>query len=94
MGRSTWARRHRSPRSRSGLLGLAALFCLLRAGRGLTVLDRVVALDLFVVVLAAASIVHTAGLRAELPDVVLLVIALPAFVGSASVARFAERRRR
>ncbi|HXV94678.1 MAG TPA: monovalent cation/H+ antiporter complex subunit F [Pseudonocardia sp.] len=76
------------------LLALAALFCLVRAMRGPTALDRVIALDVFLVVVAAVIIVRTAGPQAELTVAVLLVIALLAFVGSASVARLVERRRR
>lgn len=74
------------------LIGLSALFCVIRALRGPTALDRVVALDLFLVVLAAGIIVRHAGPQAQLPVVVLLVIALLAFVGSASVARLVERQ--
>lgn len=77
-----------------GLLGLGALFCLIRAVRGPTALDRVIALDVFLVVIAAGIVVWSAGPRAELTGVVLLVIALLAFVGSASVARLVERRER
>ncbi|HVL84720.1 MAG TPA: monovalent cation/H+ antiporter complex subunit F [Pseudonocardia sp.] len=76
------------------LLGLGALFCLIRAVLGPTALDRVVALDVFLVVVAAGIVVRFAGPQAELTVVVLLVIALLAFVGSASVARLVERRER
>ena len=76
------------------LLGLAGVFCLVRAALGPTALDRVVALDVFLVVVAAGILVRFAGPQAELSVVVLLVIALLAFTGSASVARLVERRRR
>jgi multicomponent Na+:H+ antiporter subunit F len=76
------------------LVGIGGLLCLIRAVRGPTALDRVVALDVFLVVIAAGVVVRTAGPQAELTVVVLLVIALLAFAGSASVARLVERRQR
>ncbi|MGQ0573538.1 MAG: monovalent cation/H+ antiporter complex subunit F [Pseudonocardia sp.] len=76
------------------LLGIGALCCLVRAVLGPTALDRVVALDVFLVVVAAGILVRFAGPQAELSVVVLLVIALLAFAGSASVARLVERRQR
>lgn len=74
------------------LLGLAALFCLVRAVLGPTALDRIVALDVFLVVVAAGIMVRFAGGQGQLPVVVLLVVALLAFVGSASAARLVEGR--
>ncbi|HZG89093.1 MAG TPA: monovalent cation/H+ antiporter complex subunit F [Pseudonocardia sp.] len=76
------------------LLGFAGVFCLIRAVLGPTALDRVVALDVFLVVVAGGIVVRFAGPQAELNVVVLLVIALLAFAGSASVARLVERRQR
>jgi multicomponent Na+:H+ antiporter subunit F len=76
------------------LLGLAGLFCLIRAMLGPTALDRIIALDVFLVVMAGGILVRFAGPQAELSVVLLLVIAMLAFVGSASAARLVERRRR
>ena len=71
-----------------GLLGTGALLALFRLGRGPSLLDRVVATDTFLVIIAAGLAVH-AGLQRD-PTVVpvLVVVSLLAFVGSVSVARY------
>jgi multicomponent Na+:H+ antiporter subunit F len=71
-----------------GLLGAGALLALVRLGLGPSLLDRVVATDTLLVVIAAGLAVH-AGLERD-PTVVpvLVVVSLLAFVGSVSVARY------
>jgi multicomponent Na+:H+ antiporter subunit F len=71
-----------------GLLGTGALLALVRLGRGPSLLDRVVATDTLLVIIAAGLAVH-AGLERD-PTVVpvLVVVSLLAFVGSVSVARY------
>jgi multicomponent Na+:H+ antiporter subunit F len=71
-----------------GMLGVGALLALVRLGIGPSLLDRVVATDTLLVIIAAGLAVH-AGLRRD-PTVVpvLVVVSLLAFVGSVSVARY------
>jgi multicomponent Na+:H+ antiporter subunit F len=71
-----------------GMLGVGALLALVRLGMGPSLLDRVVATDTLLVIIAAGLAVH-AGLERD-PTVVpvLVVVSLLAFVGSVSVARY------
>ena len=71
-----------------GMLGAGALLALVRLARGPSLLDRVVATDILLVIIAAGLGVH-ATLRQD-PTVVpvLVVVSLLAFVGSVSVARY------
>ena len=71
-----------------GLLGGGAMLALIRLGMGPSLLDRVVATDTLLVIIAAGLAVH-AGLQRD-PTVVpvLVVVSLLAFVGSVSVARY------
>ncbi len=71
-----------------GMLGTGALLALIRLGAGPSLLDRVVATDTLLVIIAAGLAVH-AGLQRD-PTVVpvLVVVSLLAFVGSVSVARY------
>jgi multicomponent Na+:H+ antiporter subunit F len=71
-----------------GLLGTGAMLSLIRLGIGPSLLDRVVATDTLLVIIAAGLAVH-AGLQRD-PTVVpvLVVVSLLAFVGSVSVARY------
>lgn len=73
-------------------LSLAAGAALVRLVLGPTVPDRIVALDnlLYVVVLGIAVAAATTGEGVFLG--VLVAVALLAFVGTATVARFVERR--
>ncbi|MGY1812728.1 monovalent cation/H+ antiporter complex subunit F [Blastococcus sp. SYSU D00820] len=71
-----------------GLVGAGALLALVRLARGPSLLDRVVATDTLLVIIAVGLAVH-AGLSRD-PTVVpvLVVVALLAFVGSVSIARY------
>lgn len=73
-------------------LTVAAAAALLRLCLGPTVPDRIVALDnlLYVVALGLAVAAATTGSGAFLG--VLVAVSLLAFVGTATVARFVERR--
>jgi multicomponent Na+:H+ antiporter subunit F len=77
-----------------GLLTAAGVLTLVRLFRGPHALDRVAALDVFVVLLVAAASVSVAfyGEGTNVP--LLVAFALLAFVGSASAARLTERRER
>jgi multicomponent Na+:H+ antiporter subunit F len=71
-----------------GMLGGGALMALVRLGRGPSLLDRVVATDTLLVIIAAGLAVHAALQRDPTVVPVLVVVSLLAFVGSVSVARY------
>jgi multicomponent Na+:H+ antiporter subunit F len=71
-----------------GLIGGGAVLALVRLARGPSLLDRVVATDVLLVIIAAGLAVY-AGLAQDPTLVpVLVVVSLLAFVGSVSVARY------
>ena len=70
------------------LIGGGALLALVRLARGPSLLDRVVATDTLLVIIAAALAVHAALQRDPTLVPVLVVVSLLAFVGSVSVARY------
>ncbi len=71
-----------------GMLGGGALLALTRLARGPSLLDRVVATDTLLVIVAAGLAVHAALQRDPTLVPVLVVVSLLAFVGSVSVARY------
>jgi multicomponent Na+:H+ antiporter subunit F len=76
-----------------GMLAVAAILTLLRAVRGgVSLADRVVALDVFLTIIvtgiAAAAIRSDSALFLD----VLVVVSLLGFVATITVARFIERR--
>ena len=71
-----------------GLLGAGALLALVRLGLGPSLLDRVVATDTLLVIIAAGLAVHAGLARDPTLVPVLVVVSLLAFVGSVSVARY------
>jgi multicomponent Na+:H+ antiporter subunit F len=76
------------------MLGLAAALTLYRLLRGPSTLDRVVALDVFVVLTVVAAAVYVAVYRDGSNIPLLAAVALVGFVGSVSAARLAVRRER
>jgi multicomponent Na+:H+ antiporter subunit F len=70
------------------LLGGGALLAVVRLARGPSLLDRVVASDVLLVIVAAGLAVHSALFRDPTLVPVLVVVSLLAFVGSVSVARY------
>ena len=70
------------------LIGGGALLALIRLARGPSLLDRVVATDTLLVIISAGLAVHAAITRDPTVVPVLVVVALLAFVGSVSVARY------
>ena len=70
------------------LLGGGALLALIRLARGPSLLDRVVATDTLLVIIAASLAVHAALERDPTVVPVLVVVSLLAFVGSVSIARY------
>lgn len=77
-----------------GLLGLAGALTVYRLLRGPSTLDRVVALDVFVVLSVVAAAVYVAAYRDGSNIPLLAAVALVGFVGSVAAARLAVRRER
>lgn len=71
------------------LLGLTGLLCLVRIVRGPTMLDRTVAADVFVAACVGAIGVEAAVSRNTVTLPILVSLALVAFLGSVSIARYA-----
>lgn len=75
-----------------GGLVLAALLCVVRLVRGSSVADRIVALDLLLVVTVSGIAVTAAATGSGAFLDALVVAALLGFIGTITVARFMERR--
>lgn len=73
------------------LIGAGALASLVRLLLGPTLADRVVATDLLLTLLMVAAAVETARTGEPTYLVVMVVIAVVGFLGTASVARYLER---
>lgn len=69
------------------LLSLAALASLVRILRGPTILDRIVGLDMLVVVIVSGIAVEGAWRRQSANIVLLVVVALLGFLSSLAVVR-------
>ena len=76
------------------MLCLAGVLTLVRLLRGPDTLDRIAALDVFVVLIVAAAAVYVAIHRDGSNIPLLAAVALLGFVGSATATRLAERRER
>ncbi|MGH4011441.1 MAG: monovalent cation/H+ antiporter complex subunit F [Pseudonocardiaceae bacterium] len=76
------------------LLCLAGALTLTRLLLGPTTLDRIAALDVFVILTVAAVAVYVAIYRDGSNIPLLAAVALLGFVGSATAARLAQRRER
>ncbi len=75
-----------------GILALAVLLALYRAVIGPSILDRVLALDVVLAIIAAALVLNMI-VNHHLDNLILLVvISLVGFIGSVSVARFVTDR--
>ena len=74
------------------LLGLAAALALVRAVRGPNLVDRIVALDLVLLLVAGGLAAHAAREGSQLFVGAVIVVALVAFAGTVIVARFIEWR--
>ncbi len=74
------------------ILCSAAGLTLIRLLRGPSTLDRIAALDVFVILAVAATAVYIAFYRDGSNIPLLASVALLGFVGSASATRLAERR--
>jgi len=76
------------------MVGVAAALALVRLLRGPTTLDRVVALDVVVVLTVVAAGVYVGYYRDGSNIPLLAAVALVGFVGSAAAARLTVRRER
>lgn len=75
------------------LLALAAIIALVRVVRpGTSLADRVIALDLILLIIVMGIAVSAVGTRSSVYFDVLVVVSLLGFVGTITVARFIERR--
>lgn len=70
------------------LLGITAALCVIRLARGPSVLDRLVAMDMLLAVVAGGLGAYCAYTRDSTAVPVLVIVALLGFVGSVSVTRF------
>lgn len=76
------------------MLLAAGALTLVRLFRGPDTVDRIAALDVFVVLIVAATAVYVAYYRDGSNIALLVAFSLVAFVGSATAVRLAERRER
>ena len=76
------------------LLVASGALTLVRLLRGPDTLDRVVALDVFVILVVVAAAVYVAWYADGSNIPLLAAVALTGFVGSATAARLVERRER
>jgi multicomponent Na+:H+ antiporter subunit F len=74
-----------------GMLSAAALLTVARLLKGPSTLDRIAALDVFVVLIVAGSAVYIAIHRDGATVPLIAAVALVGFVGSATAARLVER---
>ena len=74
------------------VLGAAALVAAIRLIRGPTLADRMLALDLVLVLVGSMAAVEAARQGTEYLVPVLVVLTLVAFIGTVIVARYIERR--
>lgn len=73
-------------------LAVSAVLCLVRLIRGRSLADRIVALDVLLIIIAIGIAVDAARTRRGTYLDALLVVTLIAFIGTTAVARFIERR--
>jgi multicomponent Na+:H+ antiporter subunit F len=76
------------------MLSVSGLLTLVRLLRGPDTIDRIVALDVFVILIVAAAAVYVAYYQDGTTIPLLLAVALLGFVGSASATRLVERKGR
>jgi multicomponent Na+:H+ antiporter subunit F len=76
------------------MLCVAGVLTVVRLLRGPDTLDRIAALDVFVVLIVAAVAVYVAWYREGSNVPLLAAVALLGFVGSSTAARLVERRGR
>lgn len=77
-----------------GMIAIAGVLVLIRMALGPTMLNRVVAMDLFIAIMVCGLGLEAALNRHSTTLPILVVLSLVGFVGSVSVARFAARERK
>lgn len=77
-----------------GMLSAATVLVLVRLALGPTMLNRAVALDVFVAIVVCGLALEAAYNRHSTTLPILVVLSLVGFVGSVSVARFAAREKK
>ncbi len=73
-------------------LAVAALLCLARLVRGRSIADRIVALDLLLIITVSGITVTAVATGSGVFLDAVIVTALLGFVGTVTVARYMERR--
>jgi multicomponent Na+:H+ antiporter subunit F len=74
------------------LIGLGAIATLIRMLLGPTLADRIVATDLLLTLLIGGAAVESARTGEQVYLVVMVVVAVVGFLGTASVARYMETK--
>jgi len=74
------------------LIGLGAIATLVRMLLGPTLADRIVATDLLLTLLIGGAAVESARTGEQIYLVVMVVVAVVGFLGTASVARYMETK--
>ena len=74
------------------LIGLGAIAVLVRLLIGPTLADRIVATDLLLTLLMGAAAVESARSGEQVYLIVMVVVAVVGFLGTASVARYMETK--
>lgn len=77
-----------------GLLSLGGLLTLVRLARGPSTLDRILAVEVLLVLVVSGIAVAAAARGAPSDIGLLLVVSLLTFVGTVTAARFTQRRTR
>lgn len=75
----------------TAILGISALVAVIRIVRGPSMLDRAVATDTFIAMMAAAIGIEAVANDRTVTLPILVALALIGFLGSVAVARFAVR---
>lgn len=74
------------------MLGIAAVFAVIRMSRGPSILDRVVASDVLIAIVIAGLVIEEVINRHTSTLPVILVLSLVGFAGAVSVARLVAAR--
>lgn len=76
------------------ILGVSAVAAIFRALKGPTLLDRIIAADVLIIVITSIVIVTMIVNQDTYPTVLVIVASLIGFMGSVTVARFVLERSR
>lgn len=76
----------------ASMLAIAGVLCLVRLVRGVSLADRVIALDTLLIVIVVGVAVEAARTGRGTYVEAVLIVSLVAFIGTTTVARYIERR--